>query len=142
LNVGFLEFVVYSAPPAGELYRLVKEAGLMDEAGNSSRPRRPIFTIAAWFSVIVPLLAVGWACYMSSLPPGPGGENRHLNKADSVGLAVVFAVSFVAGCASLWGVKTNGVWVILPPAGIGILASAVLEGVALIFVALSNLGGP
>jgi hypothetical protein len=114
----------------------------MDASGNSSSPRRPFFTIAAWFSVIVPLLAVGWACYMASLPPGSSEENRHLNKADSVGLAIVFAVSFVAGCVSLWGVKANGAWVILPPAVLGILVSAVFEGIALVFVALSNLGGP
>lgn len=114
----------------------------MDATSSSSRPRRPFFTIAAWFSLIVPLLAVGWACYMTSLPPGPGGEDRHLNNADSVGLAVVFAVSFVAGCVSLWGVKSNGAWVVLLPAVLGILLSAILELIALIFVALSNLGGP
>jgi hypothetical protein len=113
----------------------------MDKSRNHPETK-PVFTIAAWFSLIVPLLAVGWACYMTSLPPGPGGENRHLNKADSVGLAVVFAVSFVAGCVSLGGVKTNGAWVILAPAVPGILGSAVLAVIALVFVALSNLGGP
>ena len=114
----------------------------MDAASDSSRPRRPVFTIAAWFSVIVPLLAVGWACYMTSLPRGPGGENGHLSKTDSIELAVVFAVTFVAGCVSLWGVKTNGAWVVLPPAVIGILVSVALGVLALIFVALSELGGP
>jgi len=70
---------------------------------------RPIFTFAAWFSVIAPLLAVGWAIYASNLPPEQLGDKKpHLNKADSVGLAFVFALSFVAGCASLGGVKTNG----------------------------------
>jgi hypothetical protein len=59
-----------------------------------------------------------------------------------VGLAVVFAVSFVAGCGSLWGVKTNGAWVILPPAVFGIFVSAIAEVIALIFVALSGLPGP
>jgi hypothetical protein len=114
----------------------------MDEAGNSSRPRRGFFTIAAWFSVVVPLLAVGWAVYVRSLPPpGPDRPNPHLTKADCVGLAVVLAVSFVAGCVSLWGVKTNGAWVILPPAVLGILGSAFLEVIALIFVLLSNWRG-
>lgn len=115
----------------------------MEEARNGSSPGRPFFTIAAWFSVIVPLLAVGWGIYMANLPPEQLGEKKpHLNKADSVGLAVVFAVSFVAGCVSLGGVKANGAWVILPLAVLGILGSAILEIIALIFVALSGLPGP
>jgi hypothetical protein len=114
----------------------------MDEVGSSARPRRPILTIAAWFSVIVPLVAAGWAYYMGSAPHGPDRPNPHLSQADSVGLAVVFAVSFVAGCVSLWGVKTNGAWVILPPAVLGILMSVVFEVIALIFVVLSGLPGP
>ena len=114
----------------------------MVEPGSSSRSRRPIFRIAAWFSVIVPLLAAGWAYYMGSAPHGPDRPNPHLSKADSVGLAVVFAVSLVVGCVSLWGVRTNGAWAILPPALLGILVSVALEVLAIIFVVLSGLPGP
>lgn len=115
----------------------------MEAAENSAGPRKPMFTIAAWFSVIVPFVAAGWAISMANMPPEQPGEKKpHLNKADSVGLAVVFAVSLVAGCVSLGGVKANGAWTILPPALLGILVSAGFEVIALIFVALSGLPGP
>jgi hypothetical protein len=114
----------------------------MDEAGSNPRPRKPFFMIAAWFSLVVPLLAAGWAYYMGSAPHGPDRPNPHLSKADSVGLALVFGISFVAGCMSLWGVKTNGAWRIVPPAVLGILVSVVFEVIALIFVVLSGLPGP
>jgi hypothetical protein len=57
-------------------------------------------------------------------------------------LAAACALSFLAGCVSLWGVKTNGALAILPAALLGILASAVLGVLALIFLGLSGLPGP
>ena len=111
----------------------------MDEAGSNPRPRRPFFTIAAWFSLVVPVLGAGVA-WASSQPPV--ADVKGIPVPILAALAVAFAISFVAGCVSLWGVRANGALVILPPALLGILASAVLEVLALGFLVLSNLPGP
>jgi hypothetical protein len=111
----------------------------MDEAGSSPRPRRPFFTIAAWFSLGVPMLGTGVA-WVSSQPPV--ADIKGIPVPILAALAVAFGISFVAGCVSLWGVRANGALAILPPALLGILASAVLEVLALGFLVLSNLPGP
>jgi len=114
----------------------------MDEEASTRRSSKPFFTVAAWLSLLVPLLAAGWAYYLGSAPPSPDAPHDRLTKAHLVMLALVFALSFVTGCVSLWGVKTNGAWVILPPAVLGMLVSAILEVLALGFLVLSNLPGP
>jgi hypothetical protein len=109
------------------------------------RSPKPIFIFAAWFSLVVPLVAAGWAYYAASAPPEPGSLKHGTvldSKAVLVALALVFAVGFAAGCVSLWGVKANGALVILPPALLGILVSAALEVLALFFLVLSDLPGP
>jgi hypothetical protein len=107
----------------------------MDEVTSTRRSPKPFFTVAAWLSLLVPLLAAGWAYYAgSALPPNP-----RLSKADLVVLALVFGSSFVASCVSLWGIKANGALVILPPALLGMLASVVLEAFTLFVLALSGL---
>jgi hypothetical protein len=114
------------------------------------RSPKPIFTFAAWFSLLGPLLAAGWFCYVvpdqrAGLRADPAvgvAELRSHDKEVLVVLAVVFAVGFAAGCVSLWGVRTNGALVILPPALLGILVSAALEVVALFFLLLTGLPGP
>jgi hypothetical protein len=113
----------------------------MDELASARRPPKLIFTFAAWFSLLVPLLAAGWVYYLSHAPPrwAPRPPNDRLTNPQLVVMALGLAVSFVAGCVSLWGVKANGVLVILPPALLGILASAALEVLALFFLALSGL---
>lgn len=112
---------------------------MMDEVANTPRSAKPFFTVAAWLSLLVPLLAAGWAFYLGSTPPDPDGPKDRLSHAHLVVLALVFAVSFVAGCVSLWGVRANGALVILPPALLGILVSAVLELLALFFLVISDL---
>ena len=123
----------------------------MDEVANPRRSPKPFFTLAAWFSLLGPMLAAG--LYYYAVPaqrgefiadPELGGmvELRRREKVGLVVLAVVFAVAFAAGCVSLRGVRTNGALVILPPALLGILVSAVLEVLALFFLALTGLPGP
>jgi hypothetical protein len=105
----------------------------MNEAGGNPNPRRPFFTIAAWFSLLVPFVAAGVAV-VGSQPPGP-----ERSKTPLLVLVGAFGTSFVAGCVSLWGIKANGVWVILPPALLGMLVSAIFEVIALILLGLSGL---
>ena len=103
----------------------------MDEVGSTPRSPKPFFTVAAWFSLLVPLLGVGlW--YYGMLHGWGFGRDPNFRTAAFAAEALVFALSFLAGCVSLWGVKANGALVILPPALLGILASAVLEASALI----------
>ena len=104
----------------------------MDEVASTRRSPKPFFTVAAWLSLLVPLLAAGWVYYARTIP------NPRLSKADLVVLALVFGSSFVAGCVSLWGVKANGALVILPPALLGILASVALEAFTLFALLLSS----
>jgi hypothetical protein len=114
------------------------------------RSPKPIFTFAAWFSLLVPLLAAGWHYYVVTpqevglrADPAVGvAELRRHDKANMVVLALVFAVGFAAGCVSLWGVRANGALVILPPALLGILVNAALEVLALFFLFLTGLPGP
>jgi hypothetical protein len=117
----------------------------MNETDFGPAPRRPIFTFAAWFSLLVPLLAAGWVYYTASAPPDPD-PLKHGEVLDSKAVlavvALVFAVSFAAGCVSLWGIKANGMLVILPAALLGILVSAALEVLALFFLILTGLPGP
>jgi hypothetical protein len=103
--------------------------------------RKPSFTLLAWLSLIIPLVAAGWGYFRGSAPAQPDVPGG-LSKADLIVLAFVFAAGLLAGLGSLWGVRTNGAWHILPPALLGILVSAILEGLALIFLILSNLPGP
>jgi hypothetical protein len=117
----------------------------MDEVGTTPRSPKPFFTVAAWFSLLGPLLAAGWAYYAASAPPEPDSLKHGTvldSKAVLVVLALVFAVGFAAGCVSLWGVRANGALVILPPALLGILVSAALEVLALFFLLLTGLPGP
>jgi hypothetical protein len=111
------------------------EAYVMDEVASTRRSPKPFFTVAAWLSLLVPLLAAGWVYYVVALAPPP---ITRLSKAELVVLALVFAGSFVAGCVSLWGVKANGALVILPPALLGILASVMLEAFTLFVLLLSS----
>ena len=117
----------------------------MDEVKNTRRSPKPFFTVAAWLSLLVPLLAAGWVCIaglagLAQTDPDLLNQPKILDtKVDLVVLALVFGVSFVVGCVSLWGVRTNGALVILPPALLGILVSAGLEVTALIFLILSDL---
>ena len=106
----------------------------MDEVAGIRKSPKPIFTVAAWLNLLVPLLAAGWVYYTISWAT----PITHLSKAELVVLALVFAASFVAGCVSLWGVKANGALVILPPALLGILASVVLEAFTLFALLLSS----
>jgi hypothetical protein len=105
----------------------------MDEVTSTRRSPKPFFTVAAWLSLLVPLLAAGWVNYARTIP------NPRLSDAELVVLALVFGSSFVAGCVSLWGVRANGALVILPPALLGILVSAGLEVLALFFLVISGL---
>jgi hypothetical protein len=121
------------------------EAYVMDEVASTRRSPKPIFTFAAWFSLLVPLLAAGWAHYAASAGPDPNAMQHGTvldSKAVLVVLALVFAAGFAAGCVSLWGVRANGALVILPPALLGILVSAALEVLALFFLLLTGLPGP
>jgi hypothetical protein len=111
----------------------------MDEAARNPRPRRPFFTIAAWFSLVVPVLGTGVA-WVSSQPPV--ADIKGIPVPILAALAVAFGISFLAGCVSLWGVRANGALVILPPALLGILVSAALEVLALFFLVLTGLPGP
>lgn len=117
----------------------------MDQIASTRRSPKPLFTLAAWLSLLVPLLAAGWVYYLgwwAPLNPDEPNPGFSLTKAHLVVLALVFGVSFVAGCVSLWGVRANGALVILPPALLGILLSAGLEVLALFFLVLSGLPGP
>ena len=105
----------------------------MDEVTSTRRSPKPFFTAAAWLSFVVPLLAAGWVYSARTIP------NPRLSETDLVVLALVFGSSFVAGCVSLWGVRTNGARVILPPALLGILVSSVLEVLALFFLVISGM---
>ena len=105
----------------------------MDEVTSAPRSPKPFFTVAAWLSLLVPLLAAGWVYYARTIP------NPRLSNGDLVVLTLVFGSSFVAGCVSLWGVRANGALVILPPALLGILVSAGLELLALFFLVISGL---
>ena len=107
--------------------------------GTRSEQRQPFFTIAAWFSVIVPALG-GVVAWLTSQPPL--ADAKGIPVPVLAVLAATFAISFVAGFVSLWGAKTNGAVVILPPALIGMLLSAALELLAITFLILSNLPGP
>ena len=114
---------------------------------STQQPRKPFFTFAGWVSLLVPLLAAGWYCYAAPAqrltdPADRVEKMRTQEKTYLVVLAVVFAVSFAAGCVSLWGVKANGAIVILPPAILGILISLALEVIALFFLVLTGLPGP
>jgi hypothetical protein len=123
---------------------------MMGEVASTRRSPKPIFTVAAWFSLLGPLPAAG--CYYYAVPAQRGelladptlgvAELRRREKVGLVVVAVVFAVGFAAGCASLWGVRANGALVILPPALLGILVSAALELLALLFLLLTGLPGP
>ncbi|MFL5241973.1 MAG: hypothetical protein ACJ8FY_07680 [Gemmataceae bacterium] len=113
---------------------------MTDKRETKSSTPNPMFTIAAWLSLFVPLLAAAWAFYVASTRAP--GRDTGLTKPILIVLAVVFGLSFVTGCISLRGVKTNGALVILPPAILGMLISAALELLALIFLALTGLPGP
>jgi hypothetical protein len=101
----------------------------MDEVASMRSSPKPIFAFAAWFSLLGPLLAAGWFCYVvpaerAGLRADPAvgvAELRTHDKARLVALALVFGVGFAAGCVSLWGVRANGALVILPPGLLGIL---------------------
>ncbi len=109
---------------------------VMDEAGSSPGPRKPFFMFAAWFSLLAPLVAAGWAYSVGTTPHGADRPNPHISQGDSLALLAVFAVSFVAGCVSLRGIRSNGAWAILPPAVLGMLASAVFGVIALLYALL------
>jgi hypothetical protein len=97
-----------------------------------SHPRKPFFTVAAWFSLLVPWMGVVAGLAASAAPRG-------IPVPMLIVLAAVFALSFVGGWVSLWGIKANGALPILPPALLGIVSSAILELLTLIFLGLSNL---
>jgi hypothetical protein len=101
-------------------------------SGTENRPanRRPFFTWAAWLSLIVPLIAVG--VFLAINDPQKHGEHALFAT-----LTFVFAAGFLTGCVSLAGVRTNGAWVILPPAILGMLVNLALGLLALIYWALS-----
>jgi hypothetical protein len=65
--------------------------------------------------------------------------NPHLTTADLVVLVLTLPLGLVSGLVSLWGVKSNGALVILPPALLGMLATVVLELLALCLLAFSGL---
>ena len=119
---------------------------MIDEGEQRRRSRKPIFIFAAWFSLLDPLLAAGWVYYAAFLAPLDPDPLKHGKVLDSIAvlvvLALAFAVSFVAGGVSLWGIKANGVLVILPTAVLGILLSAALEVLVLFFLVISGLPGP
>src|SRR5947207_7408908 len=102
---------------------------------TANRQRQPLFTVAAWVSLIIPLLGFVLGYAASAAPRG-------IPVPVLVVLSVAAGVSFVAGCASLAGVRANGAPAILPPALLGLLASALLELLALMFLVLSHLPGP
>jgi hypothetical protein len=109
------------------------------------RSPKPIFTIAAWLSLFGPLLAAGLAYTAASAGPDPSAleYGTVLDSKVVLGLlAAVFAAGFAAGCMSLWGTRANGAMVILPPALLGILVSAGLEGLALFLLVLAGMPGP
>lgn len=121
----------------------------MDEVASTGRSPKPIFTFAAWFSLLVPLLAAAWYYYAQGqqagllADPAVGvAELRRHDKVVLVVLALVFVVGFAAGSLSLWGVRANGALVILPPALLGILVNAALEVLALFFLVLTGLPVP
>ena len=94
------------------------------------KTRQPFFTWAAWLSLILPLVAVG--VFLAVNNP-QAREQRWIFAV----FTLVFAGCFFSGCLSLAGVRRNGVWVILPPAVLGILLSAALGLLALCFWMLS-----
>jgi hypothetical protein len=122
----------------------------MDAAASTRRAPRRVFTLAAWFSLLAPLAAAGWyvvavsnrrAVLLADDGVGVGDLRRHETAALAVA-AAVFGAGLVAGCASLWGVRVNGPWAILPPAALGILVSGGLGLLALLGLVLSGLPGP
>ena len=93
---------------------------------------RPFYTWAAWLSLIVPLTVAG--LYLMLHDP----TDREHNWIFPV-LLLVFVICCCSGGVSLLGVRTNGAWVILPPALLGMLVSVLLGLLALIFWGLSGL---
>ena len=104
----------------------------MDEATSTRSSPKPFFTVAAWLSLLVPVLAAGWVYFARTIP------NPRLSTSDLVVLALMFGCSFVAGFVSLWGSRANGALVILPPALLGMMASVVLEAFTLFTLILSG----
>jgi hypothetical protein len=118
-------------------------------AGTRGSPRR-MFTLAAWFSLLAPLAAAGWYAVTvpargAALEANPGVGVAELRRHETAALAVaaaVFGAGLVAGFGSLWGVRANGPWAILPPAVLGILVSGGLGLLAILGLLLSGLPGP
>lgn len=98
---------------------------------------KPAFTVAAWVSLLVPLLGVAVGMLSDRPPPAKGIPTPVL-----AGVAIACGASLIAGVVSLWGVKSNGALVILPAAVPGILLSLAVGLLALLYLVLTGLPGP
>jgi len=107
-------------------------------ATNTGRTSpHPGYTLAAWFSLLAPLIAAAWFYVdANQRPPGPDHDRPPFVLAILLG---IFVVSFIAGCVSLFGIPRNGALSILPPAILGIIVSLLLALVAAFFLTISGL---
>jgi hypothetical protein len=95
------------------------------------------FTLAAWLSLLVPLVTAAWFYIdANQRPPGPDHDRPPIVLAI---LLAIFVLSFVAGCVSLFGIPRNGALAILPPAVLGIVVSILLALLAAFFLTISGL---
>lgn len=105
---------------------------------DSPRSSRPLFTVAAWLSLLVPLLAAAWF-YIDATTNQRQGPERDQPPVVLAILLAIFALSFVVGWVSMFGIPTNGALTILPPALLGIVASFLLALLAAFFLTISGL---
>jgi hypothetical protein len=111
----------------------------MQETQPEAAPRRPIFTLAAWFSLLMPILGAA-TVYVAAQPPVRDEHGVPLPV--FVALLVAAVVGLAAGVASFWGVRSNGALVIVPAAILGVLGNVALGLLSGIFLLLSGLPGP
>jgi hypothetical protein len=102
-------------------------------------PRELIFTLGAWFSLVVPILGAV-TVFIAAQPPIRGQHGVPLPVFAVMVVAAV--IGLAAGIASFWGIRSNGALGIVPAAVLGILANLALGLFAGIFLLLSGLPGP
>lgn len=96
----------------------------MSGADYKRQSRRPFYTAAAWTGLLLPFLAVAFFFAVDD----PHNREQHWLFAT---LVTVFAFCLLCCMFSLAGVRSNGAWVILPPALLGIVINAILGLLAL-----------
>jgi hypothetical protein len=108
----------------------------MSKTDNLAVAPKPFFTLAAWSSLFVPLIATAVYLYLNNYRQGPSP------KWISPVMFLIYTSSFVLGCVGIVGIKWNSAWAILPPALLGLPINTLLATLALIFWLLSGLPGP